>query len=217
MHKKGTAVRQRQKAAPGLTALPRAEPQPGTGPPPPPSYPPTHPPPHSAPPPPPPAPPYFGRVAPQARVAPGGGSAVVVHEERPARLRVHLDLPAGRQRLGAALRLEQRGVRGSAHAGAGPCDECGAGRPGPAALSAAGSGGAEARGWKCLEIGAGRRRRGKGRDGEEGGGRARPGWKLLVASSTARGCGRGAPAGRDELGGSAAFLSVPAGSALSPL
>lgn len=49
MHKKGTAVRQRQKAAPGLTALPRAEPQPGTGspqpgtgPPPPPSYPPTH-------------------------------------------------------------------------------------------------------------------------------------------------------------------------------
>lgn len=54
MHKKGTAVRQRQKAAPGLTALPRAEPQPGPGSPPPsaglppPSYPLPTPAPHSA-------------------------------------------------------------------------------------------------------------------------------------------------------------------------
>lgn len=143
----------------------------------------------------------------------------MVHEERPARLRVHLDLPAGRQRLGAALRLEQRGVRGSAHAGAGPCAECGAGRPDPAALSAAGSGGAEARGWKCLEIGAGRRRRGKGRDGEEGGGRS----PARLETSGGLQCGEGLRAGSPVwerrggcgLGSSAAVLNVTAVTALT--
>lgn len=202
MHKKGTAVRQRQKAAPALTALPstggsaRSPPHPG--------------------PPPPAAPlragtrsrdaepgrsrlPYLRRRCPHPRVAPGGGAAVVIHEEGPARLRVDLDLPAGGQRLGAALHLRRRrGVRGGAHGGPGPGpgpDRAGfpmaGGGAGPAALSAAGRGG----GGAGLEVsgnggaggggGGGTRDRGEGRGGG-GTRRSWPGWKLLVVSSTAR-------------------------------
>lgn len=105
----------------------------------------------------------------------------MVHEERPAGLGVHLDLPAGGQRLGAALALEQRGVSGGgAHGAAGPCAECRAGSGGPAALSAAGRG---AGGGTGLDVSGNRRRpaeEGKGegtetkrrRRGREGGGRA---------------------------------------------
>lgn len=127
MHKKGTAVRQRQKAAPALTASPRTG---GARPPDPPS-------PRRDPRPGRPRPPYLRRC-PQARVAPGRGAAVVIHEEGPAGLRVDLDLPAGGQRLGAALHLRRRrGLRGGAHGGALP------GGAAPAALSAgAGGGGA---------------------------------------------------------------------------
>lgn len=168
MHKKGPAVRQRQKAAPGLTAPPCAR----RGPP--------GPAPTRAPPPAQPRrpPPYLGRLPPAAGVVPGGGAAVVVHEERPAGLGVHLDLPAGGQRVGAALGLEQRGVSGGAHGAAGPCAECRAGSAAPPLYPPRGGGRAGERGWKCLEIAAGRRRRGKGRGrrrrGGGGGGRRPP-------------------------------------------
>lgn len=203
MHKKGPALRQRQKAAPALTASPcsgggkrpvplpvlpfplhpsTGRPQPGAVP-----------------------PPYLPRRRPQTRVAPGGGAAVVIHEEGPARLRVDLDLPAGGQRLGAALHLRRWrwGVRGGAHGEpvSGPygvgCPVPGGGA-GPADLSAAGRGGAEAPGWKCLETAATRGAGGGGGGGTRAGGRREAeeeeegrgghwqGWKLLVVSSTAR-------------------------------
>lgn len=163
MHKKGPAVRRSREAAPAPSAAPCGDP------------PPTRPRPLPLPRRP---PPYLGRLPPAAGVVPGGGAAVVVHEERPAGLGVHLDLPAGGQRLGAALALEQRGVSGGgAHDAAGPCAECRAGSGSPAALSAAGRG---AGGGTGLEVSGNRRRpaeEGKGegtetkrrRRGREGG------------------------------------------------
>lgn len=153
MHKKGTAVRQRQKAAPALTASPRAG---GARPPDPPR-------PAGTPGPATPALPPYLRRRPQARIAPGRGAAVVIHEEGPAGLRVDLDLPAGRQRLGAALHLRRRrAVRGGAHGGPVP------GGPLSAALSAGGRG-AGARGWNCLETAAAGEGPGAGHGGGGGG------------------------------------------------
>lgn len=178
MHKKGTAVRQRQKAAPALTASPRTG---GARPPDPPS-------PRRDPRPGRPRPPYLRRC-PQARVAPGRGAAVVIHEEGPAGLRVDLDLPAGGQRLGAALHLRRRrGLRGGAHGGAVP------GGPRPP-LYPPGPG-AGARGWNCLETAAA----GEGRGAGRGGGGGRRSRRLETSGCVRRGSADPRDSGERSLG-----------------
>lgn len=147
-----------------------------------------------------PARPSYLRRRPHPRVAPGGGAAVVIHEEGPAGLRVDLDLPAGGQRLGAAvhLRRRRRAVRGSAHLTAGH-GGAGQGRAAlSAALSAAGRGRGRGAGtvWKRRRGGR-RRGRDQGRDAEEEEGGGRPRSRRLETSGRVQ-RGRADPRGTGE-------------------